>query len=58
MGKPMRFHHRITSDVIDLDLAEGYVVYVFVAEDGSDGCVLWQRSGGGAESTYSMWDGR
>lgn len=52
MGKPMRFHHRLTSDVIDYELADGGVVYVFVSEDGTDGCVLWQKSGGGAEQHY------
>lgn len=52
MGKPMRFHHRLTSDIIDFELGDGGVVYVFVSEDEQDGCVLWQQSGGGAEQSY------
>ena len=40
MGKPMRFHHRLTADVIDFELADGGVIYVFVSEDGTDGCAL------------------
>ena len=55
MGRPMRFHHRLTSDIIDFELADGGVVYVFVAEDASCGCVLWQKSGGGKEKTYSHY---
>jgi hypothetical protein len=58
MGRPMRFHHRLCSEVMDFGLGEGYVVYVFVSEDATCGCVLYQRSGGGKERTYSMWDGR
>ena len=56
VGKPMRFHHRITGDLVDLGLGDGGVVYVFVAVDGSCGAVCWQESGGGAERSYSMWD--
>ncbi|MHC5067564.1 MAG: hypothetical protein ACYTF0_03125 [Planctomycetota bacterium] len=53
MGKPMRFHHRLTNDVVEWDLGEGAgVIYVFVSEDGNDGCLCWQETGGGAEQTY------
>lgn len=44
MKKPMRFHHRIAGDLVDLKLGDGGVVYVFVAEDGSDGAVCWQQA--------------
>ncbi len=53
MGKPMHFHHRISADIIDFELGDGYVIYVFVSEDETDGCVLWQRLGGGSETTYN-----
>lgn len=51
------FHHRLTSDLVnfDGDMGEGVVIYVFVAEDGSDGAICWQRSGGGAERTYGHY---
>jgi hypothetical protein len=44
MKKPMRFHHRLAGDVVDLKLGDGGVVFVFVDEDGSGGCVLWQQA--------------
>lgn len=43
-GRPLRFHHRITSDVVDFKLGDGGVVYVFVDEDGDGGAVLWQQA--------------
>jgi len=53
MGQPMRFHHRLTNDLVEWNLGEGGgVIYVFVSEDASTGCVLWQETGGGAEQTY------
>lgn len=53
MGKPMRFHHRLSNDIVEWNLGEGGgVIYVFVDEAGEDGCVLWQETGGGAEQTY------
>ena len=53
MGRPMRFHHRLTNDLVEWNLGEGgAVIYVFVDEDGSGGCVCWQETGGGAEQTY------
>ena len=52
MDRPMRFHHRIAGDIIDLGLGDGGVVYVFVDEDGETGCVCWQQAGGGSEQTY------
>ncbi|TVR43052.1 MAG: hypothetical protein EA402_10290 [Planctomycetota bacterium] len=57
MGKPHRFHHRLTSDLVDFDadMGDGTVIYVFVAEDGSGGAVCWQRSGGGKERTYGHY---
>ncbi len=44
MGRPMRFHHRIAGDLIDLKLGDGGIVYVFVDEDGSGGCLCWQQA--------------
>ncbi|MDA3961034.1 MAG: hypothetical protein PF961_09605 [Planctomycetota bacterium] len=53
MGKPMRFHHRLTNDIVEWNLGEGgAVIYVFVDEAGEEGCVLWQETGGGSEQTY------
>jgi len=43
-GRPLRFHHRLTSDVIDFQLGDGGVVYVFVDEDGDGGAVMWQQA--------------
>lgn len=57
MGGKYRFHHRLTSDLVDFDadMGEGVVIYVFVAEDESGGAICWQRSGGGEERTYSHY---
>jgi hypothetical protein len=56
MGKEMVFHHRLTSDVVDYNLGDGAgVIFVFVTPDGSEGAILWQVSGGGAETTYSHY---
>ncbi|MFW5882372.1 MAG: hypothetical protein ACOCVS_01950 [Planctomycetota bacterium] len=55
-GRKLDFHHRIAGDLIDLALADGGVVYVFVDRDGSGGALCWQSAGGGAEQTYSMWE--
>jgi hypothetical protein len=55
VGRPLVFHHRITSDIIDLDLGEGAVIYVFVDPAGDGGAICWQRLGGGKETTYSHY---
>jgi hypothetical protein len=57
MGGKYQFHHRLTSDLVafDSDMGDGVVIYVFVNEDRSDGCVCWHRSGGGEERTYSHY---
>lgn len=57
MDGEYRFHHRLTSDLVnfDGDMGDGVVIYVFVAVDGSGGAVCWQRSGGGAERTYGHY---
>ena len=52
MGEPMMFHHRITGDILDLDLGEGAVIYVFINERGDKGCIYYQLSGGGSETVY------
>ena len=45
VGRPQRFHHRITSDLTDFKLGDGGVVFVFVDEDGGDkGSVCWQQA--------------
>jgi len=44
MGKPQRFHHRITSDLVDYKLGDGGVIYVFVDEDGDKGSICWQQA--------------
>ncbi len=51
-GEPLEFHHRIAGDLIDFGLGDGGVVYVFVNGSGDAGCVCWQETGGGAETTY------
>lgn len=51
-GRPVRFHHRIAGDLIDLGLGDGGVVMVFVYEDESGGCLVWQEAGGGKERHY------
>lgn len=43
-GRPLRFHHRLTSDLVDFKLGDGGVIYVFVDEDGSGGAVCWQQA--------------
>jgi hypothetical protein len=45
-GRPLRFHHRLTSDLVDFKLGDGGVVYVFVDEDGlGGGALCWQQAG-------------
>jgi hypothetical protein len=44
MGKPHRFHHRLTSDLVDFKLGDGGVIYVFVAEDETSGALCWQQA--------------
>jgi hypothetical protein len=44
MGKPMKFHHRIAGDLVDLKLGDGGVVFVFVDEEGTSGAMCWQQS--------------
>jgi hypothetical protein len=45
VGRAQRFHHRITSDLIDLKLGDGGVVFVFVDEEGGDqGSLCWQQA--------------
>ena len=45
VGRPQRFHHRITSDLSVFKLGDGGVVFVFVDEDGGDkGSVCWQQA--------------
>ncbi len=44
VGRPQVFHHRITSDIIDLKLSDGGVVFVFVDPDGTGGSLLWQQA--------------
>jgi hypothetical protein len=45
VGRPQRFHHRITSDLADFKLGDGGVIFVFVDEDGGDkGSVCWQQA--------------
>lgn len=43
MKRPMRFHHRIAGDLVDLKLGDGGVVYVFV--DDASGALCWQQAG-------------
>jgi hypothetical protein len=45
VGRPQRFHHRITTDIIDLKLGDGGVVFVFVDPEGDGGSLLWQQAG-------------
>ncbi len=48
VGRPLRFHHRLTADVIDFKLGDGGVIYVFVDADlsagGSSGALCWQQA--------------
>lgn len=44
VGRPQRFHHRLTSDLIDFKLGDGGVIYVFVDEDGDLGSLCWQQA--------------
>ena len=55
MGKEMVFHHRLTSDVCNYDLAGGGIIYVYVTPDGSEGAILWQVSGGCVERPHSHY---
>lgn len=43
-GRPLRFHHRIAGDLVDLKLGDGGVVFVFVDPDGSAGALCWQQA--------------
>jgi len=40
VGRPQRFHHRLSSDVLDFKLG------------GDAGSLCWQEAGGGSEQTY------
>ena len=42
--RPLRFHHRITSDLTDFKLGDGGVIFVFVNEDESGGALCWQQA--------------
>lgn len=42
-GRSLRFHHRIASDIVDLKLGDGGVVYVFTDQDGG-GALCWQQA--------------
>ena len=44
VGRSQRFHHRLTSDVVDFKLGDGGVIYVFVDEDGETGSLCWQQA--------------
>ena len=44
MGRSQRFHHRLTSDLIDFKLGDGGVIFVFVDEDGNQGSICWQQA--------------
>lgn len=43
LKRPVRFHHRIAGDIIDLKLGDGGVVFVFVDEAGGGG-LCWQQA--------------
>lgn len=44
VGRPQRFHHRLSGDVVDYKLGDGGVIYVFVDEDGDGGSLCWQQA--------------
>ncbi|MBA2481697.1 MAG: hypothetical protein H0V44_13620 [Planctomycetes bacterium] len=44
VGRPQRFHHRLSGDLVDMKLGDGGVVYVFVDEDGTAGSLCWQQA--------------
>lgn len=44
VGRKLRFHHRLTSDLVDFQLGDGGVIYVFVDEDGDGGALCWQQA--------------
>ena len=45
VGRPQRFHHRLTADLVDYKLGDAGVIYVFVDEDGGDkGSLCWQQA--------------
>jgi hypothetical protein len=44
MKRPMRFHHRIAGDLVDMKLGDGGVVYVFIDADGDGGALCWQQA--------------
>jgi hypothetical protein len=44
MGRKLRFHHRLTGDLVDFALGDGGVVYVFVDEKGDGGALCWQQA--------------
>lgn len=56
VGKPMRFHHRLTGDLVNFGLGDGGVIYVFVDEAGETGAICWQEAGGGKEKTYHHYE--
>jgi len=45
VGRKLRFHHRLAGDVIDFQIGDGGVVYVFVDEEGTGGALCWQQAG-------------
>ncbi len=44
VGREQRFHHRLTSDLVDFKLGDGGVVYVFVDVAGESGSLCWQQA--------------
>ncbi len=44
VGRPQRFHHRLSGDVVDFKLGDGGVIYVFLDEDGTSGSLCWQQA--------------
>jgi len=45
VGRTLRFHHRLAGDIVDLQLGDGGVVFVFVDEEGTGGGALcWQQA--------------
>ena len=44
VGRPQRFHHRLTDDLVDFKLGDGGVIYVFADETGDAGSLCWQQA--------------
>jgi hypothetical protein len=44
MGRPQKFHHRISTDLINFKLGDGGVVVVHVDVDGDGGSLCWQET--------------